>query len=90
MEYIREVVVETPQGAKTLYISPPDANGRRLVDHRPSGPGTRFSNFGFVAAEIKGLRVGRILRVKQLNYSKDGEGFWREEGRVVSNRMFKP
>lgn len=93
MEYIREVVVETPQGKKTLYISPPDANGRRLVvriGYRPSGSGPGFSDFGFVAAEIKGLKVGRVLSVKQLDYSEDGEGFWREEGRVSSNRRYEP
>ena len=93
MKYIREVVVETPQDKKTLYISPPDAEGRRLIvqlGYRPSGPGAGFSDFGFVAAEIKGLKVGRVLSVKQLDYSDDSEGFWRKVGRVSSNRRYEP
>lgn len=93
MGIIREVVVEGPSGEKTLYISPPDAKRRRLIvrlGYRPIGPGRGFSDFGFVAARIKGLRVGSILKVKQLDCSQNGEGFWREEGVVKSSRCYTP
>ena len=93
LEHIRDVLVVGIAGETRLYISPADANGRRVVveiRHCSSGPGAGHRDFGYVVAEIRGLRVGRKLKVRQIDYSKSDDGFWRELGIVKSNRQFRP